>query len=112
MSGKSRAFFFEPGKAEEMKKIFSIRGNEEIILAENEDSIQELIAAMKKSAGKKVFFIITGTFLSQDFFGKKFPFKRLTSEGFVKDKDFLKGWNLLSSENGMPFNSHPLIQVL
>lgn len=112
MERKSRAFFFEPGKLEEMKRIFAIRGNEEIILAENEDSIEKLIAAMKKSAGKKVFFIITGTFLSQDFFGKKFPFKRLTSEGFVKDKDFLKGWNLLSDENGMPFNSHPLIQVL
>ena len=112
MSGKARAFFFESKKAEEMKKIFSIRADEEIILGESEDSIKELIKAMKKSAGKKVFFIITGTFLSQKFLDKKFPFKLLTDAGFVKDKDFLNGWDLLSSKNGVPFNSHPLIQVL
>ena len=117
MSNKARAFFFEPKKANEMKKVFSIRDNEEIILAKNEESIEKLLKAMKKSAGKKVFFIITGSFLLQDsvtqnFLGKKFPLKRLTDAGFVKDKDFFKGWDFLYDKTGTPFNSYPLIQVL
>ena len=112
MSGKSRAFFFEPKKEKAMRKAFSIRDDEEVIIGENEKSIEKLIEAMKKSAGKKVFFIITGDFLMQRFFGKPFPFKRLTDAGFVKDKDFFKGWDFLSDKNGMRFNSYSLIQVL
>lgn len=84
VADKARAFFFEPKKAK----------------------------AMKKSAGKKVFFIITGDFFTQGFAGKKFPYKRLTDAGFSKDKDFLNGWNFLSSQSGMPFNSYLLISVL
>ena len=112
MSNKSRGFFFEPKKEKSMKKVFSIRDDEEVILAENVDSIKKLIMSMKQAAGKKVFFILTGDYLTQNFLGKKFPFDQLKKEGFIEGKDFLKGWDLLSSTNGSKFNSYSLIQVL
>lgn len=107
MSGKTRAFFIEPSKIELMKEFFAIRDDEEIILAENEDSIQKLIESMKISQGKCVFFIMTKKFLK-----KKFPFDSLTKEGFALDKDFVKGWVFLSEAYGSSFNSYPLIQAM
>lgn len=103
MSGKRRAFFVEPAKVDSMKKIFSIRDDELIVPAENEDSLKKLIDVMKINAGKYVFFIMTEKFLK-----KKFPFDILTKEKFVENVDFVKGWNYLDS----PFNSYPLIQAM
>ena len=107
VQGKTRAFFIEPKKVESMKKIFSIRNDEKVILAENETSIQKLIDAMNHSNGEYLFFIMT-----ENFQKKAFPFDRLAKAGFSEGKDFLKGWELLSSAKGVPFNSYPLIQAL
>ena len=107
MPERTRAFFVEPKKLDSVKKIFSIRDNEEVILAENENSIKKLIQSMKASRDKKVFFIMTEKFLK-----KNFPFKRLINEKFVEGKDYLKGWELLSDANGMPFDSFPFIQAM
>ena len=85
-----------------MKKIFSISDVEEIVLAENENSVQKLIDVMKNSRGKCLFFITV----------KNFPFNYLTKEGFAQNKDFLKAWELLSAANGEPFDSHPLVKTL
>lgn len=100
VAGKNRAFFVEPTKIDSMKKTFSIRNDETIIPAENENSIQKLIDAMKITRGKYVFFIMTEKFLN-----KNFPFDLLTKEGFVENVDFVKGWQYLDS----PLNSYPLI---
>ena len=105
--GKSRVFFIEPGKVEKMIDIFSIRGDEEIIPAENADSIKNLIDAMKNSQGKSLFFIMTEKFMK-----KKFPLEKLNQAGFVQDKDFVKGWTFLSDKHGMQFNSYPLIDAM
>lgn len=102
LSGKTRAFFVEPTQINEMKKYFSIRDNETIIPAENEDSIQNLIDAMKASRDKCVTFIMT----------KNFPFDLLTKEGFALDKDFVKGWEILSEAYGNPFYSWSLVQAM
>ena len=107
LSDKTRAFFVEPTKIESMKKFFAIRDDEIIIPAENEESIQKLIDAMKVSQGKCVFFIMTKKFL-----GKKFPIDLLTEAGFALNKDFVKGWEILSEAYGGPFNSYPLIQAM
>lgn len=107
VSGKTRAFFVEPSRIEAMKKFFFIRDDEKIIPAENEDSINKLIDAMKASQDKFVFFIMTPRFLNKDF-----PFDLLTKEGFAVDKDFVRGWVFLTDAYGNPFNSYPLIRAM
>ena len=107
MSGKTRAFFVEPKDAESMKKNFSIRDDEEIILCEDEKSLDKLLVAMKEARGKKIFFILPKFFL-----GKAFPFARLINAGYVQGRDFLKAWELLPERCGEPFNSRPLIKAL
>ena len=107
VSDKRRAFFMESEQLNSMKNLFSIRDDEEIIPAENEDSLQKLIDAMKTSQGKCVFFILTKIFPK-----KSFPFKRLTDVGFAQNRDFLKSWELLSVANGEPFDTRPLVKVM
>lgn len=102
MSGKKRAFFTTPENVEATKGIFSVRDDEEIILIENQKSLQKLIDAMKRSKGKKIFFILY----------PYFQFNVLTKEGFVYGRDFLNGLEFLSTEHGVPFNSYPLIQAM
>ena len=106
MSGKTRAFFVEPEKVDSMKKIFSIRDDETIIPAENKESIQRLIGAMKIAQGKCIFFIMTAKL-----FNENFPFDLLTKEGFVENKDFVKGWNYLNSPLS-PAVSYSFIQAM
>ena len=107
MPGKMRAFFVEPQKADAMKKFFAVKNYEEIILAENEASLQKLINAMQTSKGMCIFFIMTENFLR-----KKFPFDMLKKEGFTEGKDFVKAWTLLSEAQGVPFDNYSFIQVM
>ena len=107
VSGKARAFFVEPARIGEMKKYFSIRDDETIIPAEDEDSIQTLLDAMKSSQGKIVFFIMTDKFLKKDF-----PFDRLTADGFIENKDFVKGWKYLSEDYKRQVNSISFIHYM
>ena len=107
MSNKKRAFFIEPKQVNSMKKFFSIRDDEEIIIADSEKALDKLLESMNESRGKKIFLVMT-----KDFMDKAFPFARLTKEGFVLNQDFLKGWELLSAANGEPFDSHPLVKTL
>ena len=100
LSGKTRAFFTPPRDVDGLKKFFSIRDDEEIILAENQTSLQKLIDAMKNSQGKKVFFIML----------PNFPYQALIQAGFVPNRDFLNGLEFLSEAQGVPLNSYPFIQ--
>ena len=102
MSGKTRAFFTFPQNVDATKKTFFIRDDEEIILADNPDSLQKLIDAMKLSGGKKVFFILV----------PGFPFQILIQAGFVYGRDFFNGLDFLSEAQGVPLNSYPLIQAM
>lgn len=106
MSGKTRAFFVEPAKVDSIKKAFSIRDDETIIPADNKEAIQRLIGAMKITQGKCVFFIMTAKL-----FNENFPFDLLTKEGFVENKDFVKGWNYLDSPLS-PMASYSFIQAM
>jgi len=105
--GKNRAFFVEASKVEKIKKIFSVRDDEEIILAENESSIQRLLEAMNVAKGKSVFFIMTEKLLDENF-----PFKKLTEAGFIGGKDFIKGWKILSEKNGEFFDTRPFVKIM
>ena len=102
MSGKTRAFFTFPQNVDALKKIFSVRDDEEIILAENQESLQKLIDAMKLSGGKKVFFIVL----------QVFPLQILIQAGFVYGRDFLNGFDFLSDAHGIPLDSYPMIQAM
>ena len=101
---RTRAFFIEPKKLDDMVNFFLIKSQEKVILAENEDSIQNLINDMQTSKGKCVFFIMTENFLR-----KKFPFDQLNKAGFVEGEDYIKGWQFLTNA---PFNSHTLIEEM
>ena len=102
MSGKSRAFFVAPNNLDAIKKIFSIRGDEEIILAENNESLKILIDTMNAERGKKVFFIMLPNFL----------FQILIQAGFVYGKDFIGVFEVLSEAQGVPLNSYQLIKAM
>ena len=102
MSGKTRGFFAAPNDVEALKKLFAIRTDEQIITAENQDSLNKLLDAMKRAHGKKIFFIML----------PNFPFQMLIQAGFVYGKDFLNGLEFLSEAQGVPMNSYPLIQAM
>ena len=102
MSGKTRAFFTMPEDIEMLKIFFAIHDNEEVILAEGQQSLQELIDAMRRSQGKKIFFIIVANF----------PFNVLTEAGFINGKDFLNGIEFFSEVNGMPLDSHNFLKAM
>ena len=101
MSGKTRTFFDVSRNIEALKKIFSVRDDEEIITAEN-DGLKKLLDAMNTSRGKKVFFIMI----------PNFPYQILIDAGFVFGKDFVNGMEFLSEAQGVPLNSYPLIQAM
>ncbi len=102
MSGKTRGFFVAPANVDVLKKIFSIRDDEEVIVAENQKSLITLLESMKSSRGKKIFFIMLSNF----------PLQILTQAGFAQGKDFVNGLDFLSEAQGVPFNSYPLVQAM
>lgn len=102
MSGKTRVFFTMPENLEATKEVFAVRDDEEIILAENQDSLRKLLVEMKTSQGKKVFFIMV----------TDFPFSVLTEAGFVRGRDFLNGFEFLSEAHGFPLDSHRLLKAM
>ena len=102
MSGRTRAFFAVPNDLDGLKQFFSIRNDEKIIPAENPDSLQKLLDAMKKARGKRVFFIML----------PNFPYQVLTEAGFVAGRDFVNGPEFLSEAQGVPFFSYPLIRAM
>ena len=101
LSGKKRGFFVAKENIDAVKNIFAVEEGEEIIFAE---SIENLIQSMKKSQGKKVYFV----------FATYFPavHQALTSQGFEFGVDFLNGIDYLSEAQGVTFNSGFLINIL
>ena len=91
-----------PTDLEATKEVFKVSDNEEIIIAESAESLRKLLIEMRKSQGKKVFFILVSDF----------PFSVLSEAGFVQGRDFLNGFEFLSEVHGFPFDSHRLIKVL
>ena len=104
MSGKTRAFFTAQENVEQLSKLFSIRDDEDIIHAENQESLQNLITAMRISQGKKLFFIFMPNFNAIS--------KLLEKLGFVQSEDFINGVNFLPMAHGGRFNSYQLIKAM
>lgn len=101
--GKERAFFVSDANIEAVKEIFDIKDNEEILSATNLESIKKLIESMKKSQGKKFYFILA----------KYKPVKeKLIDAGFVERKDFIDATLLLSDKHGYPLPTDPILRYL
>lgn len=104
MNGKTRAFYLMSDNAEMLKKIFSIRDDEEIIFADMKNAIPNLVYAMGKSLGKKIFFIIVSDFDAVS--------KLLQQVDFIPDKDFLDGSRFVTTKKDVEFNLYPLIKAM
>lgn len=104
MSGKIRAFFMLPNSIEQMKEVFQIKANEEIIPAPGPESLNDLAESMKKSKGKKLYILVL----------PMYPYCRhfLTQVGFVEGRDFINGLNFLSDAQGVPLNPYKLIKLM
>ena len=99
MAGKTRGFCATPNYADELKKTFRVRPDEEFITLENQAALQKLLESMKKSRGKKIFYIMA----------QGFNLGLLTRVGFTFGVDFLNALEFLSEEQGITMNSYPLL---
>ena len=104
MSGKTRAFFTPSANFGAVKKFFNVRDDEEIILSDDKNAIENLVYAMGKAHGRKVFFIIVQNFDAVN--------DLLTQLDFVRGEDFFNGTDFLSETHGVPFDSLALIKAL
>ena len=102
MHDKSRAFCTTPAYLDDVKKVFNVRDDEEVITLENQKPLKDLLDSMKESQGKKVFFIVA----------QNFPFNVLTQAGFIYGKDFVNGLEFFSEEQGILMNSYPLLRAM
>lgn len=102
MSGKTRVFFSLPENLAATKEVFAVTDDEEIILAESEESLKKLLDEMNAAQGKKVFFIMA----------TDFPYEVLTETGFVRGRDYLNGFEFLSEAHGFPLDSHRLLKAM
>lgn len=103
LSGKERAFFVSADDIETMKKFFSIKDTEEVIAVSENDTLDVLISSMRKSQGKKLFFIMVNYSLLKE---------KLIETGFVENQDFLDGTLLLSDRQGYELPRYPLLKYL
>ena len=99
LNGKTRAFGVVPAYVDDIKKVFRVRDDEEFITLNNQTAFQNLIASMRNSRGKKIFFIMA----------QNFPHAVLTKAGFTFGADFLNAMEFLSEEQGISMNSYPLL---
>lgn len=102
MAGKTRGFCATPNYADELKKIFRVRPDEEFITLENQAALQKLLESMKKSRGKKIFYIMA----------QGLNLNLLTRIGFTFGADFLNALEFLSEEQGITMNSYPLLYAM
>lgn len=104
MSGKTRAFFVIAENCDAVREIFSVRDDEEIILADDKDAIPNLVYAMGRAGGKKIFFVFVPNFSGVS--------ELLTKIDFVEGSDFVNGFEFLSEAQGFPLDSYPLVQAM
>lgn len=105
VSGKTRAFFLTSENFNKLKKVFSIRDDEEVILTDcSERPVAELVISMWRAQGQKIFFIFAPNFPALSAILKKME--------FVQNKDYLNGLEFLPTEQDLLFNSHSLIQAI
>ena len=103
LAGKERAFFVSKNNIEVAKEIFSVKIDEEFLTATNMESIDILLDSMKKSRGKKFYFILAKYDVVKE---------KLIDAGFVENQDFIDTTILLSDKHGYKLPTDPLIKYL
>ena len=104
ISGKTRAFFTTPENIENLKKVFYIRDDEEIIPYESPESLKKLAKSIKKSHGKKFFLILSPDYVKIG--------AELQNAGFKEGKHFGNAADFLSDAHGFPLNTYFLVQAM
>ena len=100
VAGKKRIFFVEQNYIEGVKNIFGVEAGEEIISANNPDSLKNLM----ENAGNKFLFILVNNYLAVH--------STLENNGFIAGKDFINAWEFLSDAHGVPLNTHFAVKSL
>ena len=101
VSGKQRAFAVEPEVLEKTKDFFRISSFEEIISINPENPAKAIINSLKKSPGRKIFFIMSDKYEEIG--------QRLLNAGFVESEDFV---NALLFFKSAPQNTKFLCRVV
>ena len=87
LDGKSRGFFVDKNNIQAVKQIFDIKDESVIINASEPNAIEKLIKVMEEGRGKKIFFLLAGSY---DNFTKI-----LASNNFVEGQDFVNAMTFL-----------------
>ena len=101
---RKRVFFAPQENLMAIADIFAIQGDEEVIISDADEADVTLLGAMKRFRGQKIFFI-----MEQDSAALR---NFLTRQGFVPNEDFVDGFEFLTEEHGVSFNSYPLVKVM
>ena len=104
MSGKTRAFFVTSADLPSLREKFSIRDDEEIVFADGEKALPNLVVSMSKAQGKKVFFLVVPNFDAVS--------SLLQQLDFVPEDDFINGEIFLVMEADKEFNSFTFIKAM
>ena len=104
MSGKTRVFFFISENLDALKKLFSIRDDEEIFLADDDNALENLLHTLWKSEGKKIAFILVPNFPAMS--------EALEKMELVQNEDFLNALEFLPLDNESILNSYTLIKYM
>ena len=101
LADRERAFFVSEKNLATTKDVFSIRDHEEIVLANGDNPVDNLIEQMKKSKGKKLYIIVAKYSLVVD---------KLIAAGFEENQDFIDATLLLSDKHGHGLPTYPILK--
>ena len=102
MSGKARAFVVPKDDINNIKALFAVRTDEDVIAVDKYIPLQEIFEQMNSSRGKKIFFV----------FVPDFPFENFERLGFVRGLDFLNGYGLFLEVQDFALDSHRIIKTM
>ncbi len=102
MSGKARAFVVPKDDSDDIKTLFAVRADEDVITVDKYIPLQEIFEQMNSSRGKKIFFV----------FVRDFPFENFERLGFVRGRDFFNGYGFFLETQDFSLDSHRIIKAM
>ena len=99
-----RVFFVDKKNLNSLKQIFEVKDDELIIDASSPDAPKNLLQALNKHKGKKIFFLLAGNYWQLAMF--------LRQNNFIEGTDFFNGNLLLSEQYGVREDFAPISRSL